>query len=154
MIIYRILKTEAARSSSVVTSWKMTEIMNLLLCLEELSPAMTLPHYWDIHFRKKHFILLNIVTFDVVQVSVINSTIVIITDRLLWPLILQITLRFLQWKLLCIRVGEDEARSFRSNLPPSLSLLYAEWGGRVQVMIQTRAVLPWSLSNPEFIKSC
>ena len=29
--------------------------------------------------EKKHFILLNIVTFDVVQVSVINSTIVIIT---------------------------------------------------------------------------
>ena len=55
--------------------------MKLLLCLEELSQAMTLPHYRDIiHFRKKkHFILLNIVTFDVVQVSVINSTIVIIT---------------------------------------------------------------------------
>ena len=33
----------------------------------------------DIHLEKKHFILLNIVTFDVVQVSVINSTIVIIT---------------------------------------------------------------------------
>ena len=63
----------------------------------------------------------------------------------LWPLILQITLRFLQWKLLCIRVGEDEARSFRSNLSPSLSLLYAEWGGeRVQVMILHRAILPWS----------
>ena len=54
--------------------------MKLLLCLEELSQAMTLPHYTDIHFqKKKHFILLNIVTFDVVQVSVINSTIVIIT---------------------------------------------------------------------------
>ena len=72
----------------------------------------------------------------------------------LWPLILQITLRFLQWKLLCIRVGEDEARSFRSNLSPSLSLLYAEWGGKSASNDPTPGHSSVISLNPEIIKSC